>query len=349
MDIENCKKAAAEFDGSRDEFQRKYNQAYRNLYAAGLLDEVLPSKREERSFERFLEIAKNCKTKEEVREKDASICSKAREEGWWEYCPWIPKLSQKPRKWPDEKRWAAALQCKTRSEYREKFVGAYTYDKEHNLLDRYTHFEKPIAEGRDPNAEDYVIYVYRDEEHKVVYVGLTYEGRKAQRHKEHVCGRKEDDGSITFDVAAKYWQGIGKPLPQPRYVMDELHIDDVGYFEDWYIKQYEKAGWTVLNIAKGGSLGGAKVKWNTYEAVKAKAMEYETRSQFCHGCSQAANKAYHTYTEDGVLWIDTFDFLKDSHTVRSEAARKNRKGKKLSEEHKKHIRESLKKFYSKAA
>ena len=301
-------------------------------------------KYELRTHERFMEIAKDCKTKKDVKEKDISIFSKAGKEGWWKDCPWIPERSCSPRKWTDKRRWEAALKCKTKTEYSERFNGAYTYDNKHGLLDRYTHFEKHIAEGRDPNAEDYVIYVYRDEEHKVVYVGLTYEERKAKRHSEHVNGRKEDDGSVFYDVAARYWQSIGKPLPQPRYVMDELHINDVGYFEEWYIEHYKKAGWTVLNIAKGGSLGGAKVKW-TYETCLEDSKNYDTRTSWENGNSPAYYKAVRNYTEDGRRWIDTFEW-RDSHEVRSEASRKRQTGKIMSEERRKRHSELLKKHYA---
>lgn len=318
---DNCHNAAISCS-SRSEFEKKYPQAYRNACEWKLLDKWIPSKRAERTYKQFMEIAKGCSTKGEVKKKDASLYAKAREKGWFNDCQWISKHAYSPYKWTDEKRWEAALQCKTRSEYRDRFVGAYTYDNDHGLLDRYTHFVKPIAEGRDPNAEDYVIYAYRDYENKAAYIGLTYEGRKEQRHKEHVYGRKEKDGTITFDAVAKHWKNIGKTLPEPTYVMDELHINDVGYYEDWYRKRYEDAGWNVLNIAECGGLGGAKVKWNTYESVAEKSKEYKTRSEFCHKCSQAAKKAYHTFTKDGVPWINTFTWLRDSHEVRSEAAKK---------------------------
>lgn len=345
-DKDKCHEAALSCS-SRSEFQDKHPQAYLNSIKWGLLDEWLPSKKREITYEMFMEVARTCKTKAQLKEIDGTLYQKGKREGWIDKCDWIPKRANpKPRKWTDEARWEAALQCKTRSEYCERFNGAWNYDNEHGLLDRYTHFVKPIHEGRDPNAEDYVIYLYIDFDNKVVYVGLTYEERKDQRHKEHIYGRKEKDGSITFDVVAKYWQSIGKPLPEPTYVMEGLHINDVGYYEGWYIDKYKEQGWTVLNIAKAGSTGGAKVKWNTYDAVATKSKEYKTRSQFCHGCSAAAKKAYHTLTEDGIPWIDTFYWLKDSHEVRSEASKKRQSGFKPSEEHKKNIAKALKNYYA---
>lgn len=343
-DKEKCRQAAMSCS-SRTEFQHKYPQAYLNSKDWGLLEEWIPSQKKERTYDRFIEIAKACTTKSQVKNIDASVYIKARKEGWFKDCPWIIEHDYKPNKWIDDERWKAALQCKTRSEYCHRFNGAWAYDNRHGLLDRYTHFVKPIHEGRDPNAEDYVIYLYRDFEHKVVYVGLTYEERKKQRHNEHIYGRKEN-GIVVFDVAARYWQSIGQPLPDPVYVMEGLHINDVGHYEGWYIDKYKENGWTVLNIAKAGSTGGAKVKWNTYEAVAEKSKEYETRSQFCHGCSQAAKKAYDSYTEDGIRWIDTFYWLKDIHEARSEASRKRQTGKKQSEESKRKKSEALKKYYA---
>lgn len=344
-DIEHCKEAAIEC-GRRDVFQKEYPQAYKNLNKLGLLDEVLPSLHKKRTYERFMEIAKDCHSKSELKAKDDTLYQKAREKGWFKDCPWIPDHEYKPHKWTDEKRWEAAMQCSSRSEYCERFNGAWNYDNEHGLLDRYTHFKTPVNEGRDPDAEDYDIYVYPDYDNKVAYVGLTYFDRRYQRDHEHRCGRRDKDGNLIFDVVAQYWKEQGKPLPQPKYVMSDLHINDVGYYEGWYMDAYKKAGWKVLNIAQAGSLGGAKVKYNTYDAIAEKSKEYETRSQFTHGSSQAAKKARQNYTDDGIPWIDTFYWLKDTHEVRSEASRKRQTGRKLSEEHKRNIGISVKKYYA---
>lgn len=329
-DKETICKAASECDGLSD-FLEKYPGAYIIAKEEGYLYELFSPKRKERTYERFMEIAKTCRTKKEIKKKDESLYVKAQQEKWLDLCDWIPEISCGPRKWSDEKRWEAALKCNTRKEYEVRFNGAYTYDRKNNLLDRYTHFIKPVREGRDPNATDYTIYIYPDYENKVVYVGLTYEARKVQRHKEHVYGRKGKDGTVIFDVLARYWQSIGKPIPEPEYVKEGLTINEVGYFEGWYMDHYRKEGWTVLNIAKAGSTGGAKMKWNTYEAVAEKSKEYETRSQFAHGCAQAAKVARTRYTDNGVLWIDTFYWLRDSHEVRSESSKKRVDSQKVSE------------------
>ena len=45
------------------------------------------------------------------------------------------------------------------------------------------------------------------------------------------------------------------------------------------IKKYEKSGYNVLNIAKGGGLGARSIKW-TNEVIKKEALKYNTRSDF---------------------------------------------------------------------
>lgn len=329
-DKETICKAASKCDGLSDFFE-KYPGAYNIAKKEGYLYDLFDKKKKERTYERFMEIARACETKSEIKSIDLSLYEKAKEEGWVEECDWIPEISRGPIKWTDENRLAAALKCKTRSEYQKRFPGAWKYDCENGLMDRYTHFIKPVREGRDPNATDYVIYIYPDYENKVVYVGLTYEERKKKRHCEHVYGRKEKDGTTTFDVVAAYWKSIGKPMPDPVYVKEGLNINEVGYFEGWYMDYYRKEGWTVLNIAKPGSTGGAKMKWNTYEAVAEKSKEYDTRGKFCKGCGAAAKKARTTYTDDGILWIDTFYWLRDSHEVRSESSKKRVDPQKVSE------------------
>ena len=253
-----------------------------------------------------------------------------------------------PRKWSDSARWEAALQCSSKGEYLKRFNGAYAYDLKHGLLDRYTHFRTPIHKGRNPDAEDYVVYTYTDKQNKVVYVGLTYEERKEKRHWEHLYGRRNKNGDIIYDVVAKYWQNIGQSLPEPRYVMEGLHINDVGYYEEWYRNAYEKAGWKALNIAKTGGIGGAKVKW-TYETTAEESRKYKTRNAFKKGNSPAYYKAVRTLTESGISWIDTFFWFEDSHKVRSEASKKRQSGYKLSEEHKRNISNALKAFHNKKA
>lgn len=337
--------AAAKECDSISEFQKKCPGAYVIAKEEGYLYELFESKKHDRTYERFLEIARNCTTKSQVEEKDASIVQMATKKGWWKDCPWIPEKSYSPRKWTDEARWDAALQCKTRSEYYERFNGAWNYDNEHNLLDRYTHFIKPVHEGRDPNAEDYVIYAYKDYINKVVYWGLTYDERKQRRHWEHLYGRRGKDGTTIYDAVASYWQSIGLPLPDPIYVMEGLHINDVGYYEGWYIDHSKEDGWKVLNIAPAGSTGGARVKW-TYDTTFEEAHKYQTRSEFKKGNSPAYYKALRTLNEFGIPWIDTFYWLRDSHDVRSEASRKRQTGKKLSEEHKKNIGKAVKSFYA---
>ena len=114
-----------------------------------------------------------------------------------------------------------------------------------------------------PDNGQWLIYAYEDPDKKVVYVGLT--NNMNNRHSKHKCGLVKN-GVRKFDVLAKYWQSIGKPLPRPRIKMESIDTEeDAQYYEDWYKQKYAETGWRVLNIGPTGigksSIGGCNRKW----------------------------------------------------------------------------------------
>lgn len=136
------------------------------------------------------------------------------------------------------------------------------------------------------------IYAYEDIGNKVVYVGLAVDVNN--RHSKHKCGNVRK-GVKTYDVLAKYWQSIGKPLPRPRIKMEDLDTEeDAQYYEDWYKNKYAESGWRVLNIAPTGigksSVGGCNRKW-TEETIKEVAENCVSRNDFYDKYSGAARAA----------------------------------------------------------
>ena len=120
--------------------------------------------------------------------------------------------------------------------------------------------------GRD---KSFLIYAYEDPDNKIAYVGLTVDLKN--RHSKHKCGCVRH-GVRKLDVLGKYFQTIGKPLPNPIIKIEDLYSpEDAKYFENWYRELYEINGWTVLNIAKTGigksSIGGSHRKW-TEKTIK---------------------------------------------------------------------------------
>lgn len=144
------------------------------------------------------------------------------------------------------------------------------------------------------------IYAYEDTDNKVVYVGLAVDVNN--RHSKHKCGivRK---GVRTYDVLARYWQSIGKPLPRPRIKMEDLETEeDAQYHEDWYKNAYAKMGWRVLNIAPTGigksSIGGCNRKW-TEETLREEIERLGCTSRWDFG--KKNESAYVAALELGII------------------------------------------------
>lgn len=81
-----------------------------------------------------------------------------------------------------------------------------------------------------------------------------------------------------------------------------------------------------------------RTKWSTYEAVKQESLKYSTRIEFKLKNVGAYNSSRNNLTKDGIRWIDTFVWLKDTSTVLSEA-HKGKKCKNLAHFHSKESRE----------
>jgi hypothetical protein len=69
--------------------------------------------------------------------------------------------------------------------------------------------------------------------------------------------------------------------------------------EIYYVEEYKKMGFNILNKIKAGGLGGNLIKWN-YETCKEEASKYSNRTTFCKN----KRKAYDKCVREG--WINEF-------------------------------------------
>ena len=145
--------------------------------------------------------------------------------------------------------------------------------------------------GRD---KSFLIYAYEDPDNKIAYVGLTVDLKN--RHSKHKCGCVRH-GVRKLDVVGKYFQTIGKPLPNPIIKIEDLYSpENAQYYENWYRELYEINGWTILNIAKTGigksSIGGSHRKW-TEKTIKdeIKRLNCKSRGDLQHKNSSAYSAA----------------------------------------------------------
>lgn len=119
-------------------------------------------------------------------------------------------------------------------------------------------------------------YVYRiwREETKEVYVGIACDWRR--RYSLHKSVPKAS--MITFMSQPHEVEPI-TPLP--------IDAKEAAAMECAEIERYRREGWRVLNVAKGGGLGGGKTLW-TKEALMDLAKQYPTR----RALRAANNSAY---------------------------------------------------------
>jgi len=129
---ENCKQAALKCK-TRTEFHDKYPGAYRACLKNNWLDELC-SHMEQKVFmpkgywtkEKCKQAALECKSRGEFQDKYPGAYSVCYKNGWWdELCSHMDHQKIKPKGyWTKEKCKQAALECKTRSEFKKKHPSA---------------------------------------------------------------------------------------------------------------------------------------------------------------------------------------------------------------------------------
>jgi hypothetical protein len=148
-----------------------------------------------------------------------------------------------------------------------------------------------------------------------VYVGLTYNENK--RRYEHLY---EKLGPVKKHII-KY--GVN-----PKYVKlhDYTSIANAKSLEQHFINKYKKEGWVLLNSAKGGALGGNKVRW-TKEACQKIALLFERKRDFVNHPSYvgAVNAAHKHKWMDEICSHMTGGNTKWSFDKCAEEAKKYRK------------------------
>ena len=202
-----------------------------------------------------------------------------------------------------ENRLAAAKLCQYRSEYSKRFGQAYEISSNNDELDKFIWF-KNSEHSFDSERKIHLIYVYIDEENKYFYVGRTTDYNLKTRHSHHKSASKHD-------TVFKYWNSIGKPVPEPIIVEDKLTLNESKIKEHEYEELYISYGYTKLNIMptgeKSSSIGGILKKWNKdtcYDAAKLCSSRSEYSSRF-----QGAYQMSRIYG-----WLDDYTWFRSQIT-----------------------------------
>ena len=166
--------------------------------------------------------------------------------------------------WTKDMVWEEALKYKTRSDFMNGNYAAYQAAHNKGWYDDVT--SHMIRVG---NLYKRLVYVYEFSDNSV-YVGLTYD--KEDRDRRH----KQKEKSAVFQHIKK--TGI---QPEMKLISDDyIAAEDAQNLEACTIEDYRNKGWTILNKAKAGGLGGFCGKRWTKDEIQKLALKYTSPTQF---------------------------------------------------------------------
>ncbi|MFB9862468.1 hypothetical protein [Rufibacter immobilis] len=255
--LERCREKALLCD-TRFEFKKKFVSAYSSAQLNGWLDEIcshcvslqLPDGTWSKEY--IIEKSKEFTSLKEFREEHpAAFVAAQRLNIYEEISDIIGRSKRKNGYWTEENIWEAALECKTRNEFNSKFPSAVTTSKKLGIYDAVTQHMEVFAE----NA---LFYFYAIEffKYNEVYVGLCTDF-KSRKYSHTSISKNGLNFSSNIHVKRHILN-----FCKYRWVELEATVrpNEAKAQEQQYIDYYYNKGWTILNIAKPGSLGGKYLK-----------------------------------------------------------------------------------------
>lgn len=139
------------------------------------------------------------------------------------------------------------------------------------------------------------VYEYRFPDGSV-YVGLT--SNFDSRHYEHFYGYDRKTKSHKKNSSVLTYMKITGQIPTWNILLDYTDELIALEYEKELIERYRSEGLNVLNVVKGGALGGGTDKYTNIEEIKFIAKNYKGRKEFCKNSATA----YRTAIRNG--WLD---------------------------------------------
>jgi len=274
--LERCQKEVLKCS-SRNDVKKKIRGAYNAIYENNWKDEVFGVFKQIKhppnywTKERCIEVAKKCKYLSQFKLNYSTAYSKSIKKGWLEEICNNHLVRGHIKKFNKDECHKIAKLYKTRTEFSNNSNHVYKISIKNKWLDDIC--DHMIEVGHKYKR---LIYVYQfDDNH--VYVGLTDNiERRSKQHK--------------IDISSPIYKHSKKTNLTPKLTYgDYISAENAQKLEGETVEYYRKKGFSILNIAKTGSLGGAS-KW-TKENVLQEAKLYTTRRKFQKGSSGAYNSA----------------------------------------------------------
>lgn len=169
-----------------------------------------------------------------------------------------------------------AMKYSTRNDFRTRSLSAYKVACDKGWLDTVCSHMSPQG-----HMKRRLVYRVADDVRRVVYVGLTYS----------ICRRQAQHRTQSKSLIENFGTDF---ILEP--ISKLLDLGDAARLESETIDHYRLIGYRVLNVAKGGSVGGNFTKW-TEEKIRKEALKYFSRKDFGNG----SKGAYAAALEMGIL------------------------------------------------
>jgi hypothetical protein len=182
-------------------------------------------------------------------------------------------MRKKRNFWNKENCMLEAVKYLTRSEFKFNSGSAYSSARKNGFLNEICLHMIKLG-----NRNKRCIYSYEFSDNHV-YVGLTYNIKK------RMLWRNENNK----DTVTKYINKTGL-IPKFIQLTDFLEINQASVMEGVFLENYKNNGWTILNKAKTGSVGGNNLIW-TYDKCQTEALKYKFRNEFRINSGSAYNSA----------------------------------------------------------
>lgn len=304
---------------TRTEFSKGSMGAYLYAKKHNILDEMtwLPLLVHSKwTKEECVEESKKYTTRKDFSEHSSGAYTAALKNGWLEEMTWLALLVRP--EWTHEECIEISKLYASRSEFQNNAKGAYQASLKNGWLEEMIWHHTPIP-GELKQIANHYVYVYLDEENKVCYVGRTNRLKKRDREHRHPY-RKPDS-------LKRYFDSIGRDIPEIVILKEKLLPTESQYWEDYYVKDFFKRGYKIINRAKTGvdvgSLGGGFIKW-TKKATFLESKKYRTFGEFRNGNPSASNAASRNGWLKEMTWL-AYDQMPNGYWTKERVIEESKK------------------------
>ncbi len=207
------------------------------------------------------------------------------------------KLNQKPGGYTEEEVREEAKKYKSLYDFSN---GSHYYYRAARRMEIINDLDFPERVQNPYTDKSITVYVYEFNETNSAYVGIT--DNKKRRKTQH------KNADVKHSAVKKHSVENGIPIPDPKYVEENIYPLDAGDREDYWRNKYKEEGWNVLNKGKTGKYSssiGSLRKISDKKILEA-ASQYTYLKDFRSECA----KMYAVASYRGIL--DSLGLIKST-------------------------------------